>query len=239
MNRIVQKSQMDSSKTGMTDDYILAVSNLTVKIQDQVILDNVSFKLKRGTTLAVAGPNGAGKSVLFRCLLNLIPYNGKVEWSGKVNIGYVPQLLSVRDLPISVREFLSLKKGGDFERYLKSVGLSTDVLEKRMGVLSGGQLRRVLIAWAMIDEPNVLLFDEATTGVDLDSEDAIYAMLRRLTSENDVTLLLISHDLHMIREYSDYLLALNKCVTFFGESKEIIQPSLQQTIYGEPVCVER
>ena len=225
---------------GVTDDYILVVSNLTVKIQDQVILDDVSFRLKRGTTLAVAGPNGAGKSVLFRCLLNLVPHSGKVEWSGKVNIGYVPQLLSVRDLPISVKEFLSLKKGGeDFECYLKSVGLGTDVLEKRMGVLSGGQLRRVLIAWAMMDQPNVLLFDEATTGVDLDSEEAIYAMLRRLASGNDVTLLLISHDLHIIREYSDYLLALNKCVTFFGESKEIAQPSLQQTIYGEPVCVER
>ena len=230
---------MDSPKQSLVDDYILVVSDLSVKIQDQVILDNVSFKLKRGTTLAVAGPNGAGKSVLLRCLLNLIPYSGKVEWSGNVKVGYVPQLLSVRDMPISVREFLSLKRGRHFELYLKSVGLGTDVLEKRMEVLSGGQLRRVLIAWAMMEEPNVLLFDEATTGVDLDSEEAIYGMLGRFTRENDVTLILISHDLHIIRDFSDYLLALNKCVTFFGESKEIMQPSLQQIIYGEPVCVER
>jgi len=239
MNGIAQNPQMDSSKQSVTDDYILVVTDLSVKIQDQVILDNVSFKLKRGTTLAVAGPNGAGKSVLFRCLLNLVPHSGKVEWNGKVKVGYVPQLLSVRDLPISVKEFLSLKKGRDFEHNLRSVGLDTDVLDRRLGVLSGGQLRRVLIAWALLEEPNVLLFDEATTGVDLDSEEAIYGMLRGFTRENGVTLLVISHDLHIIREYSDYLLALNKCVTFFGESKEIMQPSLQEIIYGEPVCVER
>jgi zinc transport system ATP-binding protein len=230
---------MSSSKKSESENYILVVSDLCVEIQDQMILDNVSFKLRRGTTLAVAGPNGAGKSVLFKCLLNLIPYSGKVEWGGKVKVGYVPQLLSVKDMPISVKEFLSLRKTKDFEFYLKSVGLGTDVLKKGMGVLSGGQLRRVLIAWAMLDEPNVLLFDEATTGVDLDSEEAIYVMLRRFTREKDVTLLLISHDLHIIRDYSDFLLALNKCVTFFGESKEIMQPSLQQIIYGEPVCLER
>ncbi len=227
---------MSSSSLSLTEDYILVVSDLTVRIQDQVILSNISFKLKRGATLAVAGPNGAGKSVLFKSLLNLVPHSGKVEWNGRVKLGYVPQLLSVRDLPISIKEFLSLKKGRDFERYLKSVGLDTSVLEKRLGVLSGGQLRRILIAWALMEEPNVLLFDEPTTGVDLDSEEAIYGMLRRFTRENAVTLLLISHNPHIIRDFSDYLLALNGCVTFFGESKEIMHPSLQQIIYGEPVC---
>jgi len=222
-----------------SNDYILNVSNLSVKIQDQTILDNVSFKLKRGTTLAIVGPNGAGKTVLFRALLNLIPYIGKIEWSNKVKIGYVPQMLSVKDIPISVEEFLSIKKVSMIESYLNSVGLDKDILNKSLSVLSGGQLRRVLIAWAIIDKPNVLLFDEPTTGVDLDSEEAIYEMLKRFTKENRVTLLLISHGIHIVRDYSDYMLALNKCVTFFGESKEIMNPSLQKIIYGEPhVCVE-
>jgi len=221
------------------NDYILNVSNLSVKIQDQTILDNVSFRLKRGTTLAIVGPNGAGKTVLFRALLNLIPYAGKIEWSNKVKIGYVPQILSVKDIPISVKEFLSIKKVSIIESYLDSVGLDKDILNKSLSVLSGGQLRRVLIAWAIIDKPNVLLFDEPTTGVDLDSEEAIYEMLKRFTKKNEVTLLLISHGIHIVRDYSDYMLALNKCVTFFGESKEIMNPSLQKIIYGEPhVCVE-
>lgn len=221
-----------------SDDYILNVTQLNLKIQNQIILSNISFKLKRGTTLAIVGPNGAGKSMLFKTLLNLVRYEGKIDWEGKITMGYVPQLLSVKDIPISVREFLSIKKSSDLEHYLSLVGLSKEILDKSLNILSGGQLRRVLIAWAVLDKPNVLLFDEPTTGVDLDSEEAIYRMLRKLTKENGVTLLLISHDLHIVREYSDYVLALNKCVTFFGESKQIMNLALQETIFGEPVCME-
>ncbi|MCJ7770838.1 ATP-binding cassette domain-containing protein [Candidatus Bathyarchaeota archaeon] len=221
-----------------SDDYILNVTQLNLKIQNQIILSNISFKLKRGTTLAIVGPNGAGKSMLFKTLLNLVRYEGKIDLEGKITMGYVPQLLSVKDIPISVREFLSIKKSSDLEHYLSLVGLSKEILDKSLNILSGGQLRRVLIAWAVLDKPNVLLFDEPTTGVDLDSEEAIYRMLRKLTKENGVTLLLISHDLHIVREYSDYVLALNKCVTFFGESKQIMNLALQETIFGEPVCME-
>ena len=219
------------------EDHILEVSNLSVKISNQIVLDNVDFKLRKAATLAVIGPNGAGKTVLFRSLLNLIPHSGKIEWKEKVNMGYVPQILSVRDLPISVREFLAFRSRQNIEGSLDSVGLDNEILNKNLGVLSGGQLRRVLIAWAILGKPNVLLFDEPTTGVDLDSEEAIYVRLRRLTKENRITLLMISHSRHIVNEYSDYMLALNKCVTFFGESKEIMNPSIQKMIYGEPICL--
>jgi len=220
------------------NDKILKLSNLNVKFANQTILDNISFELKKGATLAVVGPNGAGKTVLFRTLLNLVPYSGKIEWDGKVKIGYVPQRLSASDIPISVKEFLSFKSPFNIENALRLVGLdSKDVLNKSLGVLSGGQLQRVLIAWAVIDKPNVLLFDEPTTGVDLDSEEAIYKMLSELKKENEITILLISHDLHIVRDYSDYMMALNRCVTFFGESKRIMDPNLQRMIYGEPVCL--
>ena len=97
------------------DDYILKVSDLSVGIQGQTVLDNINFKLKRGTTLAIVGPNGAGKSVLFRALLNLIPYTGKIEWADRVRIGYVPQNLTAGDIPVSVREFLEFKGCPDTE----------------------------------------------------------------------------------------------------------------------------
>lgn len=222
-------------------DFILRVSNLNIEISNQKIIENLSFGIKQGITLAIVGPNGAGKTTLFRALLNLVPYSGKIEWNGKVKIGYVPQVLSVRDIPISVKEFLSLKSESesDINSVLASVGLDSGaVVGKSMSVLSGGQLRRVLIAWAIVDKPDVLLFDEPTSGVDLDSEEAIYGMLRTLTAKNKITLLLISHDLHIVREYSDYALALNKCMVFFGESKEVMNPATQKLIYGEPICKE-
>jgi len=223
---------------GSREDYILNVSNLRVELQGQTILEDISFKLKRGITLAIVGPNGAGKTVLFKALLNLIPHTGKIEWSNKVKIGYVPQYFSVSDIPITVKEFLLFKSASGMEDALSSVGLdSEEVLNKRLNILSGGQLRRALIAWAIIDSPKVLLFDEPTTGVDLDSEESIYRMLKDLEKKNNITILLISHSTHIIEQYSDYMLALNGCVTFFGESKEIADPSIQKIIYGEPVCV--
>ncbi len=223
------------------NDFILRVSNLNIAISNQKIIENLSFGVRRGHTLAIVGPNGAGKTTLLRALLNLVPYSVKVEWNGKVKVGYVPQVLSVRDVPISVREFLLLKSESesDINNSLASVGLEPEAIKsKSMSVLSGGQLRRVLIAWAIVDKPDVLLFDEPTSGVDLDSEEAIYGMLKKLTEMNKITLLLISHDLHIVREYSDYALAINKCIVFFGESKEVMNPENQKLIYGEPVCKE-
>jgi zinc transport system ATP-binding protein len=220
--------------------YILKVSNLGVKLQNQVLLDHISFNVKKGTTLAILGPNGAGKTVLFRTLLNRVPHTGKAEWSEKVKIGYVPQYITVADVPMSVREFLSIGKGGNsVEESLRLVKLQNKgITDKRLGVLSGGQLRRVLIAWALKENPDVLFLDEPTTGVDMDSEEPIYLMLKEIKETNKMTIFLITHDIHIIQEYADDLLAINKCVTFCGSSQEIGKPETQRIIYGEPVCVE-
>ncbi len=226
---------MGSSVTESRNDYILNVSNLSVKVQDQTILENISFKLRKGTTLAIVGPNGAGKTMLFRALLNLVPYTGEIEWADKVKIGYVPQKLYVSDIPISVKEFLMFKcdSATETEKCITSVELDTKtLLNKGLNVLSGGQLQRVLIAWALIGNPNVLLFDEPTSAVDLDSEETIYEMLNRLERENRITILIITHDIHVVRDYSEYMLALDKRMVFFGESEQISNPSLLQTIYG-------
>ena len=223
-----------------TEDYLLRVSNLNVKLQNQIILNNISFSVKKGTTLAILGPNGAGKSVLFRALLNLLPHTGNVEWTEKVRIGYVPQNVAVSDIPLSVKEFLTIGKNEtDPENALRLVRIDgKSVLNKRLGALSGGELRRVLIAWALIDEPNILFLDEPTNGIDVGSEEPIFLMLNDIKKNKKMTILLITHDIHIVKEYSDYLLALNKCVTFFGKSEEIANLATQKTIYGEPVCVE-
>jgi zinc transport system ATP-binding protein len=221
-----------------SNGYILKVSNLKVELQNQIILENVNFKLKKGTTLAVVGPNGAGKTILFKSLLNLVPYTGKIEWEKKVKIGYVPQNISVRDIPISVKEFLSYGKGADVEGALLAVRLSDKSIQNKiLGVLSGGQLRRVLIAWAIIDNPNVLLFDEPTVGVDVGGEESIFGMLNELKQKRSITMLLITHDIHLVKEYTNQLLGLNKCLTFFGDSQQIAEPALQQKIYGETICL--
>jgi zinc transport system ATP-binding protein len=222
-----------------TEDYLLRVSDLDVKLQNQTILNNISFRVQKGTTLAILGPNGAGKSVLFRALLNLLPHSGTVKWAEKVKIGYVPQNVAVSDIPLSVKEFLTIEKSEiDAENALSLVRLyDKSIMNKRLGALSGGELRRVLIAWALIDEPDILLLDEPTTGIDVGSEEPIFMMLNDIKKSKKITILLITHDIHIVREYTDYLLALNKCVTFFGKSEEIANLEIQRRIYGETVCV--
>jgi len=219
-------------------NYVLKVAKLKVEIQNQIIIENISFKIKPGTTLAIVGPNGAGKTMLFRALLNLVPYTGKIEWEDRVKIGYVPQNVSVKDIPISVKEFLSYKDSADVENALAAVKLDDPGMpNKTLSVLSGGQMRRLLIAWALLDNPNVLLFDEPTAGVDVGSEESVFLMLSELKQKRNITMLLITHDLHLVKEYSDQLLGLNKCMTYFGDSQKIIEPPVQQKIYGETVCL--
>jgi zinc transport system ATP-binding protein len=169
-----------------------------------------------------------------------LPYTGNVEWNEKVRIGYVPQNVAVSDIPLSVKEFLTIGKNTtDPESALSLVRLEDkSVLNKRLGALSGGQLRRVLIAWALVDEPNILFLDEPTNGIDVGSEEPIFLMLNDIKKNKKMTILLITHDIHIVKEYSDYLLALNNCVTFFGKSEEIANLATQRAIYGEPVCVE-
>ena len=173
--------QTDSSNQSQIEsNNMLVVSGLSVTSQNKRVLEDVSFKVKKGTSLAVVGPNGGGKTTLFRALLNLIPYTGTIKWNDDVRIGYVPQSLVSTDLPILVEEFLRFKRRTNYETCISSVGLEKAILRQSLGSLSGGELQRVLIAWAIVDNPSVLLFDEPTSGVDIGAEEPIYENVNHL-----------------------------------------------------------
>ncbi len=199
---------------------ILKASDLKVKFGGHAILDGLSFEVKRDDTLAIVGPNGAGKTVLFRCLLGLIPYEGKVEWAGDAKIGYVPQKLSVPgDIPLTVREFLKFKEPDDKKigEVMSKVGFKTKakhrhhdlrVLTTRLGKLSGGEMQRVLMAYALLENPNVLLLDEPTAGVDIAGEKTFYALFEDLKKDADLTIIFISHDTDVVVRYADSVLKI-------------------------------
>jgi zinc transport system ATP-binding protein len=223
---------------------VLTVENLSVALDGQPVLQNVSFTLKEGEAFAVIGPNGAGKTVLFRSLLGLLPYSGLVEWRPGVKIGYVPQRFSVdRSAPISAMEFFLLQSPNfwkpnatfrrQLEQELKLMGLDPRVLRKSLGQLSGGETQRVLIASALLEKPDVLLLDEPTAAVDAGFEETVYALLHRVQTERGTALLLISHDLSVVYRYAQRVLCLNKCVVCQGSPVEALNPQALATLYGE------
>ena len=228
----------------MGNDAILAVEDLSVTLDHLQILHDVSFTLGQGEALAVLGPNGAGKTVLFRALLGLVPYSGTIRWQDGIQIGYVPQRFSIDpSAPITAMEFFLLQSpnfwrpGAEFIRHLDHelnlMGLARGVLRKSLGELSGGETQRLLMAWAMLQHPQVLLLDEPTAAVDAGFEETFYAVLHRVQQERGTALLLISHDLNVVYRYAQRVLCLNKTVVCQGPPVEALNPEALATLYGE------
>jgi zinc transport system ATP-binding protein len=229
----------------MADDTILTVTNLSVVLDGAQILRDISFTLQSGEALAVIGPNGAGKTVLFRALLGLLPHAGTVSWRPDAKIGYVPQRFSVdRSAPITAMEFFLLQSPSfwhptagfvnHLDHELTLMGLDRSVLRQNLGELSGGQTQRLLIAWAMLQHPAVLMLDEPTAGVDAGFEENIYAVLHRVQRERGTALLLISHDLSVVYRYAQRVVCLNKSIVCQGSPVEALNSAALTTLYGEP-----
>jgi len=228
------------------EDSILETQKLSVNFDNQEILKDVSFSVNEGDVLAIIGPNGAGKTVLFRALLRLIPFDGEIKWREDARIGYVPQkLFEKAEIPLTVKEFFVLKSNRLFfkdsqlletiSHELKAVGLKQEILNQRLVNLSRGQFQKVLIAWAILKHPNVLLFDEPTAGIDVAGEENIYNLLHKLQDERGMTVLIISHDLNIVYRYADKVLCLNKEGLCFGEPKKALTTEQIERLYGGSV----
>jgi zinc transport system ATP-binding protein len=217
----------------------LEVEHLTVSLGTTRILVDLSFRVEAGTTLAIIGPNGAGKTVLFRALIGALPAAGTIRWAPDTTVGYVPQKLDIeRDLPLSGLDFLRAKRSvsraprDEITRVLALVDLATDVASQPIGTLSGGQFQRLLLAFALIGRPTLLLFDEPTAGVDEPGEEGIYTLFRRLQHEERLTLLLISHELSLVYRYADAVLCLSRRRAWLGPPLEILTPERLREAYG-------
>jgi len=223
---------------------ILETQKLSVRFDKQEILKDVSFSVGEGDVLAIIGPNGAGKTVLFRALLGLIPFDGEIKWRKDARIGYVPQkLFEKAEIPLTVKEFFVLKSKNLFFKdeqlleaifhEIKAVGLKQEILDQQLANLSRGQFQKVLIAWAILKHPNILLFDEPTSGIDITGEENIYNLLHKLQDERGMTVLIISHDLNIVYRYADKVLCLNKENLCFGEPKKTLTNEQIEKLYGE------
>ncbi|MEK9154868.1 MAG: metal ABC transporter ATP-binding protein [Patescibacteria group bacterium] len=215
---------------------ILEVKNLNVEIGGAKILESVDFEVNKGDVLAIIGPNGAGKSVLLKALLGLISYKGEIKWSPSIKIGYVPQRMDIEtDIPLTVEEFLQLRGKADKEKCintLKTVQLGEEILHQGFGEISVGQRQRVLIAWAMLGSPDILLFDEPTADIDISGQESIYKMLHFLQDKMNLAIILVSHDLNVVYKYAEKVLCLNRRKLCLGTPQEVLNTEHLEALYG-------
>ena len=219
----------------MEEKIVLKVENLDVKLEGEEILKDLSFEVKEGEVLVILGPNGAGKTVLLKTLLGILPYKGKIEWQKGIKIGYVPQRLPfIKDIPMAVKEFFDLKNVSkkESEEILKSIGLGEDILKKKIGELSSGQFQRILVGWALALNPQVLLFDEPMTGIDIGGQESVYNLLEKLKKERDLTILFVTHELSIVYKLADKVLCLSKRMLCHGLPKEILTPERISELYS-------
>jgi zinc transport system ATP-binding protein len=218
---------------------IISVSELFVKYNDSLVLDNVTFRVEKGDYIGIVGPNGSGKTTLIKILLGIMqPAKGKIEILGNLigqfsqwqQIGYLPQSATfLKSFPATVTEVVGTGLLGQksFPRRIGSndLRLIKDTLEllgigdlarKQIGKLSGGQSQRVFLARALVAKPAILILDEPTAALDPETREHFYEIISSLNNEKSTTILLITHDSATIGRYASKMLYLDRSLIFFG-----------------------
>ncbi|MDI6538541.1 zinc ABC transporter ATP-binding protein ZnuC [Pantoea ananatis] len=206
---------------------LVTLENVSICFDQRQVLSGVSLELHPGKILTLLGPNGAGKSTLVRVVLGLLaPSSGRVSRSAGLRIGYVPQKLHIDPtLPVTVERFMRLSRGArnqDILPALKRVQaghLLTSPLQK----LSGGETQRVLLARALLNQPQLLVLDEPTQGVDVNGQVALYDLINQLRHELNCAVLMVSHDLHLVMAKTDEVLCLNHHICCSGTPEAVSQ----------------
>ncbi len=214
----------------------IKVQNLTIKRDGISILDNVSLSIEDGEIVTVVGPNGSGKSTLMKALIGAIePQKGEITAKPGTIIGYVPQSLNIDPtMPMGVSRFLSLPRARPkdaIEATLARVGLS-GVNTRQVSDLSGGQLQRVLLARALLRDPQLLILDEPTSGLDQPGIADFYALIASVREELGCAIVIVSHDLHVVMSASDRVICLNGHVCCHGTPEIVSAAPEYRALFG-------
>lgn len=232
---------------------LLQIENLSVRRGSRLVLDRVSAELPRGQTTALVGLNGSGKSTLLRTILGEFAYQGKLSFRcghdhsrpRPDHVGYVPQKLTVDPrLPLTVRDLAGLalnrsalffgtgKRAANFRHTLARFQVG-DLLDRPVEGLSGGQLQRVLLALALEPSPELLLLDEPAAGIDFRSQADFYKLIGEINAATGVTVLLVSHDLALVRGFAQQAVCLRDgVVAARGPASEVLSDAAIGETYG-------
>lgn len=224
---------------------IINISGLTFAYHQEKVLENISLQVEEGDFLGLIGPNGGGKSTLLRIILGLLEFKkGKVklfdqeikEFRDWQKIGYVAQKAGFNPtgFPITVAEVIAMAggRGEEIEQVLKLTSILPQK-NKLLNELSGGQQQRVFIARALLRQPQLLILDEPTVGIDGNSQVQFYDLLRRLNQENGLTIILVSHEVDLIAKEVNKIACINQNLVYHGQAQKLLEDNLLEKIYGK------
>jgi len=194
---------------------LINIKNLNLEKDGLSILENISFDVDLNAYIGIIGPNGAGKSSLIKCIAGIEnDFTGEIVKSDHLKIGYVPQNYQLpQHIKISVLDVLEM--GHEFKEpivYLKMVGLNAEILKENFSGLSGGQKQRIIIARALMNDPNLLLFDEPFSGVDHKTKISLYELLNDLHLKNKIAIIFVSHEISQVVSNCKKIICLDKSI---------------------------
>ncbi len=242
----------------MLNNQVIKASNLEVAYKDKIIWKNVSFSLDQGQFTAILGPNGAGKSTLFKIILGLketakgkITVYGEEPQKASKYIGYVPQRKDISNQSdLAAKELVKIAyKGNKLGIYLNAYNLNKrahevleqvdalDLANKRIGQLSGGELQRIFLAQALIDDPKILLLDEPLANLDLRRQYELVELIKKLSITKKINVLLIAHDLNPLSPYIDNLIYVANKRIASGNISEVLTSESLSKLYNSNVEV--
>ena len=209
---------------------------LRLRLGGHEILQGVDVAVRAGEIVTVIGPNGAGKSMMARALLGLVALDGgTVTRKPGLTVGYLPQRFAVDAvLPLTVRRLMSLTRPasiGAIRAALDEVG-ATHLLSRQVQELSGGELQRVLLARALLGDPDLLVLDEPIQGVDVTGQTELYGLIARLRDRHGCGILLISHDLHLVMAATDRVLCINHHLCCEGKPEAVSRDPAYLALFG-------
>ncbi len=217
-------------------DALIAADRLCVRFGGVEVLHDITLAVRPAEIVTILGPNGSGKSTLIRALLGIVPLaHGRVIRADGLRLGYVPQKLAVdRSMPMTVRRFLSLPvrvSDAAAAAALARVGVA-GIEARQMAALSGGQFQRVLLARALLSEPQLLILDEPTQGLDQPGEAAFYQLIEAVRRDTGAAVLMVSHDLHVVMAASDRVICLNGHVCCEGTPRVVSNAPEYRALFG-------
>jgi len=218
---------------------LIKINALNVQYGGKKVLQNLDLCLNKREIVTIVGPNGSGKTTLFKAIIGTAPISsGKVKLKPNLKIGYVPQQLNIDgSLPLTVSRFLQIAQSNDeksLKEALEMVGIE-DILKAQISKLSGGQMQRVLLARAIINQPDVLLLDEATRGLDQPGAAAFYRLIENIRKDTGCAVLMISHDLHVVMAASDRVICLNGHICCEGAPQTVATSPQYKALFGTDV----